>query len=165
MAITKAKKQDVIAKVAEALSGASSVVFVHFKGLSVGDTSAMRRSLTGEGIGYYVAKKTLLKRALTTAGYQGEIPTLPGEIALAWSTADATAAARGIYEAGKKHKGALSIVGGVFENAYLDAIGMTAIATIPPVPVLRGMFVNVINSPIQGFVIALQAIADKKASA
>ena len=73
-----------------------------------------------------------------------------------------TAAARGIFEAGKKHKESLSIVGGVFENAFLDAKSMVAIATIPPVPVLRGMFVNVINSPIQGFVIALNQIAEKK---
>jgi hypothetical protein len=41
---------------------------------------------------------------------------------------------------------------------------MTAIATIPPVPVLRGMFVNVINSPIQGLVIALDQIREKKAA-
>ena len=42
---------------------------------------------------------------------------------------------------------------------------MNAIATIPPVPVLRGMFVNVINSPIQGFVIALDQIREKKSAA
>ena len=49
-----------------------------------------------------------------------------------------------------------------------------ALATRPPEevefygydnPVLRGMFVNVINSPIQGLVIALDQIAQKKASA
>ncbi len=41
---------------------------------------------------------------------------------------------------------------------------MTAIATIPPVPVLRGMFVNVINSPIQGLVIALDKVREQKAA-
>jgi ribosomal protein L10 len=41
---------------------------------------------------------------------------------------------------------------------------MNAIALIPSVPVLRGMFVNVINSPIQGLVIALDKIAEKKAA-
>lgn len=163
MAITKAKKEDIVGKVADALSDAASVVFVHFKGLSVKDTSAMRKSLKDEGIGYYVAKKTLLKRALTEKGYEGEIPNLPGEIAIAWSNDDATAAARGIYEHGKKHKDALSIMGGVFESKYMDAAAMTAIATIPPVPVLRGMFVNVINSPIQGLVIALDKIREQKA--
>ena len=38
---------------------------------------------------------------------------------------------------------------------------MTVIASIPSMQVLRGMFVNVINSPIQGLVIALNAIAVK----
>lgn len=164
MAITKAKKEDIVAKVADALSNAASVVFVHFKGLSVTDTSAMRRELKKEGVGYFVAKKTLLRRALSEKGYEGTLPELPGEIAIAWTDADATAAARGIHEHGKKHKDALSIVGGVFENKYLDAAGMNAIATIPPVPVLRGMFVNVINSPIQGLVIALDKVREKKAA-
>lgn len=164
MAITKSKKIDIVETLSGALANAVSVVFVHFKGLSVADTSAMRKSLKAEGIGYYVAKKTLIKRVLAAKGFTGELPALPGEIALAWSNDDVTAAARGIFEAGKKHKEGLSIVGGVFENAFLDARSMVAIATIPPVPVLRGMFVNVINSPIQGFVIALNAIAEKKAA-
>jgi large subunit ribosomal protein L10 len=164
MAITKQKKQAIVGKVGDALENAVSVVFVHFKGLTVADTSAMRKALKGEGVGYYVAKKTLLRRVLADKGYTGSIPELPGEIAVAWSNTDVTSAARGIFEHGKKHKDALSIVGGVFEGMFLDAQAMTAIATIPPVPVLRGMFVNVINSPIQGFVIALDQIAQKKAA-
>lgn len=162
MAITKAKKQDIVAKAAEAIKDAVSVVFVRFNKITVADTTAMRKSLKSEGIGYYVAKKTLLKRALSDKGYEGTLPSLDGEVAIAWSTSDATAAARGIYEHGKKHEG-LQILGGVFEGKYLDAAGMKAIATIPPVPVLRGMFVNVINSPIQRMAIALGQVAAKKA--
>ena len=40
---------------------------------------------------------------------------------------------------------------------------MIEIASIPSLHVLRGMFVNAINSPIQGLVVALNGIADKKA--
>ena len=163
MAITKAKKQEIIANVDAALMDASSVVFARFNKLSVADTSAMRKAMKQEGIGYYVAKKTLMRLALAKKGYKGEIPELPGEIAMAWG-ADATAPARVVFEHGKKHKGAISIVGGVFEGAYADAAKMTAIATIPAMPVLRGMFVNVINSPIQSLAIALDAIAKKKAA-
>lgn len=163
MAITKAKKQEIIANVDAALKDASSVVFARFNKLSVADTSAMRKAMKQEGIGYYVAKKTLMRLALAKKGYTGELPELPGEIAMAWS-ADATAPARVVFEHGKKHKGAISIVGGVFEGAYADAAKMTAIATIPSMPVLRGMFVNVINSPIQSLAIALDAIAKKKAA-
>lgn len=151
-------------KIAGAVKDAASIVFVHFKGLSVADTSAMRKSLREGGVGYYVAKKTLIRRVLAEQGYEGTMPETPGEIAIAWSREDATQAARDVFEHGKKHKGALSIMGGIFEGKFTDAAGMTAIATIPPVPVLRGMFVNVINSPIQGLVIALDKIAEKKAA-
>jgi large subunit ribosomal protein L10 len=163
MAITKAKKQEVTEKIVESVKDAASIVFVHFKGLSVSDTSAMRKALRESGVGYYVAKKTLIRRALADK-FEGQVPELPGEIALAWSAEDPTAAAREVYEQGKKHKNALSIMGGVYDGRFTDAAGMNAIATIPPVPVLRGMFVNVINSPIQGLVIALDKIAEKKAA-
>ena len=162
MAITKDKKREIVAKLKDALSEASSVAFVGFTKLTVADSAALRKSLKGEGVRFFVAKKTLLKLALKEHSYAGEVPELPGEVAIAWTAEDATAPARGVHEFGKKLKGALSLLGGVFEGSYADAEKITAIATIPPVPVLRGMFVNVINSPIQGLVIALDKIREKK---
>lgn len=162
MAISKDKKRDIIAKLNDALQEASSVAFVGFSKFTVADVSKMRRELSKEGVRYFVAKKTLILRALKERGYTGDVPMLSGEVAIAWTAGDATAPARGVYEYGKKLKGILSLLGGVFEGAFRDAKGMTEIATIPPVPVLRGMFVNVINSPIQGLVIALDKIREKK---
>ncbi|MBI3572487.1 50S ribosomal protein L10 [Candidatus Kaiserbacteria bacterium] len=163
MAVTKAKKREIAAKLGDILSRASSLVFVRFNKLAVADAARVRRALKGESIGYVVAKKTLLRRALAEKGYIGELPDLPGEIALAWTTeGDATAPARGVYEHAKKLKGALVLVGGVFDNAYRDLASITAIAVIPPLPVLRGMFVNIINSPIQGLVVALSQVAEIK---
>ena len=162
MAITKAKKVEISSKLGDLIGKATSVVFVRFSKLSVAETSAMRKQLKQEGVGYYVAKKTLLRRAFEAQGYTGQAPDMPGEIAIAYSEGDSTAPARLVYTASKKYKDALAIVGGVFENAFADAGKMIAIATIPPLPVLRGMFVNVINSPRQGFVMALDQIAKQK---
>lgn len=162
MAISKDKKREILAKLKDAFKEASSIVFVGFSKLTVADASRLRKEFTKEGIRYFVAKKTLIRKALEEGGYTGEIPTLPGEIAVAWTSGDATAPARGVHEYGKKLKGVISLLGGVFEGSFLDAGKMTAIATIPPMIVLRGMFVNVINSPIQGLVIALDQISKKK---
>ncbi len=162
MAITKDKKRDILAKVEAALKDATSAVFVRFNKLNVRDTSLMRRALKKEGVGYYVAKKTLIRRALTSRGVEGTLPELPGEIALVWGNEDATAPARGVHEFAKKSKGALTIVGGIFEGIFADAAKMTMIATIPSTPVLRGMFANVINSPLQRFAIALNEVAKTK---
>jgi len=163
MAISQQKKRDIVAKLNDAFQEASSIAFVGFTKLTVKDSSKLRTELADKGVRLFVAKKTLIRRALTERGYQGDVPTLPGEVAVAWTTGDETTApARGVFDFGKKLKGALALLGGVFENAFLDAGEMTTIATIPPLPVLRGMFVNVINSPIQGLVVALDKIREKK---
>jgi len=162
MAISKDKKRAIVAKLADAFEEASSVAFVGFSRLTVADASKMRKELAQAGVRYFVAKKTLIKRSLADHGYEGEVPELPGEVAIAWTTSDVTAPSRGIYEYGKKLKGAITLLGGVFDGAFVDKEKMTAIATIPPLPVLRGMFVNIINSPIQGLVMALDQISKKK---
>lgn len=160
MAITKAKKQDILQKLEEVKNDSDSIVFVSFKGLPVSDTTAMRKELREKGVGYFVAKKTLMQRAFGSS-FTGEMPPLDGEIAVAYS-ADAIAPAQNIKNFAEKHKDSLAIVGGVFQGVFKSREEMTKIASIPPLDVLRGMFVNVINSPIQGLVIALNGVAEKK---
>ena len=162
MAISKDKKRAIVAKLTDAFKEASSVVFVGFTKLTVKDASAMRKTLKAADVRYYVAKKTLLRLALKERDYEGQAPDLPGEVAVAWTTSDVTAPARGVYDFGTKLKGALTLLGGVFEGAFVDAQEMIGIATIPPMPVLRGMFANIINSPRQRFVIALNEVAKIK---
>ena len=162
MAISKDKKRAIVAKLNDAFKESSAVTFVGFTKLTVADASKMRAELAEAGVRFFVAKKTLIRRALDEQNYTGSLPELPGEVAVAWTADDVTAPARGVYEFGRKLKGVLTLLGGVFEGAFVDAPQMVAIATIPPVPVLRGMFVNVINSPIQGLVIALDKIREKK---
>lgn len=163
MAISKQKKEQIIDKLGGALKSAKALVFVNFKNLSVGNTTEMRKSLKDEGVSYTVAKKTLTKRVLDDQNYEGEMPALEGELALAWSDSDLTAPARGVWNFGKKFPETLKILGGVFEGKYMNASEMQEIATIPGIPVLRGKFVNIINSPIQRVAIALNEIAKKKA--
>ena len=163
MAITKEKKEAIIAKLKDGLSSAQSAVFVKFHGLSVGDTTAMRKELRDNDVVYTVAKKTLIGRALDEAALKGDKPELEGEVALAYGD-DLLAPAREVYAFQKKHKDSVTILGGVFEGTYKSKEEMTDIAAIPAPEVLRGQFVNIINSPIQSFVIALNQIAETKTS-
>ena len=161
MALTKQKKEEVYAKVQSALDEANSVVFVHSKGLSVGDSQDMRSTFRENGVSYYVAKKTLINRALAEKTYEGEQPTFEGELALAWGD-DLIAPAREVHEFAKKAKDKVSILGGVFEGRYMSAEEMKEIASIPSQQTLYAQFVNIINSPIQGLVMSLSQIADSK---
>ena len=161
MAITKQKKAEVVEKLKEGFAKAKSLVFVNFKGLTVGNTTAMRQELKSKGISYTVAKKTLTSRALDEAKYEGDKPELPGELALAWGE-DEIAAIAQVYTFQKKYPENLKILGGVFQGRYVGMKEVNELALIPPMDVLRGKFVNIINSPIQRMAIALSEVAKKK---
>jgi large subunit ribosomal protein L10 len=163
MAITKAKKEDILVRLEAIKKESDSIVFVSFKGVTVKDVTTMRRAMREAGVGYFVAKKTLMKRAFGES-FTGNMPELEGEIAVAYST-DAIAPAQQVKEFALKFKDAVNIVGGVFQGVFKNKEEMREIASIPSLQVLRGMFVNVINSPIQGLVVGLKAIADKKEAA
>ncbi len=159
VAITKAKKQDILAKLEGIKKEAETLVFVSFKGVTVKETTAMRRALSEAGVGYFVAKKTLMKRVFT--GYEGEMPELEGEIAVAYSS-DAIAPAQNVKDFAKKYKDAIAIAGGVFQGAFRSKAEMTEIASIPSLQVLRGMFAQLINSPRQRFAVVLSKVAETK---
>ena len=161
MARTKDQKKEIIEKLTKIMAGAKSMVFVNIHGLKVSDATTMRRELTKNKVGFFVAKKSLTSLALDSKKYEGTAPALVGEFGLAYGE-DLIAPARGVHEFQKKFKDQVNIVGGVFESKYMTKEGMTTIAKIPPLNTLYGMFVNVINSPIQGLVVALDQISKKK---
>lgn len=161
MPITKSKKKEIFDKVDAIIKDSQSLVFTNVHGLTVSESTQMRKKLRASGVGFLVAKKTITKKALEKAGITGEMPTMLGELGVAFSK-DQIAPAREVYDFEKKFDKKLSIQGGVFEGRFMSKSEMTVIASIPPLIVLRGQFLNVINSPIQGLVIALDAIAKKK---
>ncbi len=163
MAITREKKESIVKEVTDAVKGASSAVFLSFKGLTVSETVAIRKALRNAGVKMKVAKKTLVRRALGDSGISGDMPDMPGELIFAYGD-DLVAPAREIHEFVKKDAEKLKIVGGVFEKRFMNASQMMDIALIPPLRTLHAQFVNVINAPIQGLVIAFSEIAKKKES-
>ena len=163
MPITKTKKVEIVSDLRKAIAEVSTITFVEFNKLSVANATELRRRLRDAGVGYMVAKKTLLKRALDEKGFKGEMPEMTGQSAIAFSS-DPLSPAREIYAFHNEHKDNITIVGGVYDGSYISKEAMIAIATIPPLPILRGQFVGVLISPIRSFVIALDQIAGSKAA-
>lgn len=161
MARTKVQKKEILDKLETIVKDAKSLVFVNFHGLNVGNTTQVRRKLKSEKVGFFVSKKSLTRKALENKNYTGTFPDLDGEVGVAYGS-DLIAPAREVYEFQKKYKGNIAILGGVFEGKFMSKEEMMTIALIPSQKTLQGMFVNVINSPIQGFVVALDQISQKK---
>ena len=117
MAITRNKKEEILEKLRD-ITDKESVVFVNFKGLPVAETTEMRAKLRDAGVSYFVAKKTLVKKAFGESKVEGDLPSLDGELAVAYSD-DPTAPAREVFDFHKGHKEQVYILGGIFENKYL----------------------------------------------
>lgn len=161
MAKTREQKKEMVSVISDISKLDGSVVFVNFSKLLVKDETTLRNKLRENGVSYKVVKKSLLKRGFGESSVLGEMPDLPGMMAIAYG-ADLIAPAREVYEFQKTHKDNISIVGGVFEGKYMTKEEMMSIATIPSTQVLYGQFVNLINTPIQQFVTALSKIAETK---
>lgn len=147
MAITKQKKREILEKLDKELRGAETLVFVNFHGLPVQETTTFRKKLRDVGVGYYVAKKTLVGRALLAMGIKGTQPQLEGELGLAWS-GDPVASAKGVYEFAKLHKEKIALLGGVYQGLYMSKEEITSLALIPSREALLGQFVGMLNESI-----------------
>ena len=150
MALSREQKESILTSLSSVIGDAATIVFIRFNGVSVGEIDTVRSCCAEEGIGYMVAKKTLIRRAFAAAGVSGEFPALEGEVALAYGT-DTLAPAQVIGKCASDLKDRLSIIGGVFEGSFASEEHMRSIAAIPPLKTLYAQFLMVLQSPTQQF--------------
>lgn len=161
VALKRSQKEEVVKELTHVFDNSKSVVFARFNKLTVEESNTMRRELQKKHVDFKVAKKTLTSLALQNSSLKSELHPIEGQIAVAYSD-DEIATAREIYAFQKKYNDKLFIEGGLFQGNLKNKAQMIEIAQIPDMQTLRGMFVNIINSPIQRIVIALNQIAQIK---
>lgn len=152
MAITKQQKEQIVKELAENLSEAKSVVFADFQGLKMPEIDELRSKCIEEGIGYTVAKKTLLNIALEKAGIKEvDAKEIEGSIATAFGFEDEVAPAKVLADFAKAHE-ALEIKGGILENDLAPAEEIIKLSKLPSKTELYAKVVGSINAPVSGFV-------------
>jgi len=167
------EKQQVVVELIERIKGSGAGVFVDYKGINVAEVTALRTELRKAGVEYSVIKNTLTRFALKEVGMSDLDDILNGTTALATSKDDLVAPAKVISEFIKKNK-KMQVKAGFVEGGTLDANGVMELASLPPkevliAKVLGGLnapisgLVTVLNGNIRGLVVALNAIAEKKA--
>ncbi|MDQ5930869.1 MAG: large subunit ribosomal protein, partial [Patescibacteria group bacterium] len=93
MAKTREQKKGVVSELETISKLDGSVVFVNFTKFLVKDETELRNKLRQNGVTYKVVKKSLLKKGFERSSVTGEIPELPGMMAIAYG-ADLIAPAR-----------------------------------------------------------------------
>jgi large subunit ribosomal protein L10 len=169
------QKREVVEGISDKMKAAKAMVFADYRGLTVEQDTQLRNALRKAGVDYKVVKNTLTRFAANENGLNGLDTYLNGPTAMASSDSDPVAPAKILSEYAKKYE-KLEIKVGVVEGKIIDSNGVKALAELPSrevlvARVLAGFnapitgFVNVLNGNLRGLVVALNAIAEKKAEA
>jgi len=172
MALTKTQKQKILEDLKEKIAKQKAIIFVDFSGLKVKDFSDLRKRLGKINSELKVAKKTLLALVFKEKGLKIDIEKLKGEIALIFGFQDKISPAKIGYQFSQEGKN-LKILGGFFENKFLEAEKVIELAQLPTKEELLARlvsniaapisnFINVLHGNIKGLILALNAISKLK---
>lgn len=149
---TREQKENIIENLAKKLAKFKSLVFIDYKGLTVKESSQIKKLCKKEKAEYIVAKKTLIQLAIKKAGLEDiDAKALQGNIALIVGFEDEIAPAKIAANFAKDHQ-SLKLLGGIMENKYINFDQVTALSKIPSKIELLSKLVGSINAPVSGFV-------------
>jgi large subunit ribosomal protein L10 len=151
MAKTKQQKELTLADLSERIAGAKSLVFANFQGLKVKESDELRALCREQNIGYLIAKKTLIAKALKEKGFAVDAKAFQGGVSVLFGKDDEVAPAQVAANFAKTHE-AMKLFGGVLEGAIIDSAKVTELAKLPGKKQLLGQLVGTLNAPISGFV-------------
>lgn len=126
--MANAKNTAAVAELKNRFEEANSVVLTEYRGLSVAQTTELRRAL-GADVQYSVAKNTMIKLAAKEAGVEGLDELLTGPTAVAFIKGEAVDAAKALKKFGKDNK-AFVVKGGYMDGNALSAAQVDAIAEL-----------------------------------
>jgi large subunit ribosomal protein L10 len=125
----KTEKVERVGDLKTRIEGSDALLLAEYRGLTVSDITALRRSLAEGGTRFSVVKNTLMKRAAADASV-GEIePLLEGPTAVAFVSGDPVAAAKRVVDAAKRFP-TLILKGGYMDGHVLSADEAKALADL-----------------------------------
>jgi large subunit ribosomal protein L10 len=168
-------KRATVAALKEDLSAAKATIVADYRGLTVADINAVRRTLRGEGIKYRVVKNRLAKIAAEEAGNTELAALLEGPSALAMGSGDEVALAKSFLDAIRPYR-TVAVRGAILGGHRVDAESVTRLATLPSREVLLGQLAggmvapiasmaSLFAAPLRNLGYALAQVAERKAQA
>ena len=129
MAISKAKKDTLVADLSALLADAKLTAFAKYQGLTVAELQDLRKNARDAGVKIKVVKNRLMKVAMNEIAVYKDTDTtgLTGQLLYAISDSDEVAPAKVLAEFAKTHT-ALELVGGfndsgkAFDKAEIDTL-------------------------------------------
>jgi len=155
-------------KIVEELTGKlryQAGVLVNYSGITVNEDTELRVRMRAANVDYSVVKNTLMRFAINKVGFEVLDELLNGPTSLAVSNDDPIAPARIVKEYADKLNDYFEIKGGFLDGKVLNVSEVNALASIPPLPILRAQLLGTMLAPIASLAVVLKAIAEKHGAA
>ncbi|HEX8988625.1 MAG TPA: 50S ribosomal protein L10 [Rhodocyclaceae bacterium] len=159
MGLNLEEKKAVVAEVSAKVAEAQAIVVAEYRGLEVGNVTALRAQARKEGVYLRVLKNTLVRRAVDGTPFEGLKGQMVGPLIYGISK-DPVAAAKVLHEFAKSND-KLVIKGGAMANYVMDANGVKALATMPSREELLSKLLGTMQAPIAQFVRTLNEVPTK----
>jgi large subunit ribosomal protein L10 len=146
LAISRKRKEELLAQYEEAVQKSRAVILTHYRGLSTPDQERLREIVRDANGGYSVIKLTLFKLALERGGYAVPEELLDGPVAAGFCYEEIPAMAKALRDFAKD-RDAVVVRGGIMGNRVLSATDVVSMADLPPLDVLRAQLIGLISAP------------------
>ncbi len=147
MAIRIEAKKQIVSEVNQAANSALSAVLADYRGVTVSDMTALRKTARENKVYLRVVRNTLLKQAVADTEFECIQEALVGPTILAFSQEDPGAAARVLKDFAKENKEfeikALSVGGKLLDAGQIDVL-----ATLPTHDQALSILMSVMLAPI-----------------
>ena len=146
MALSRQKKDQVLAQYQAWLEGSQAVVLVEYTGVTVKQLDAIRAKVRESGGEFHIVKNTLVRKVLQNKDMQVPQELLEKSTAMTFAFSDAAATAKALTEATKGME-AVKLKGGFLDKQVLSSAQVKALAELPPLPVVRSQLLGVLQAP------------------
>ncbi len=153
MAISRDKKNTLIAELTELFASSKCIVGAAYTGLSVANMQELRSLARENNVVIKVAKNRLVRVTLSDSDKFNKADTslLTGQLVYAFSSTDEAAPAQVIAKFSKSHPELKLVIGFDDSGTSLDTATVTALASLPTKDQLRGQLVSVLAAPLSQF--------------
>ena len=157
MAVTKARKQEQVAKLSAELKNVSNAVVATYTKMTVAQDYELRKALRGAGAKYQVVKNTLAELAGKGTKIEEGLTNLSGVTSIAYTTGDPVAMAKALTKYAKDAP-EFTFKVGVVEGRVISIKEIQALASMPSKEELYSKLLFLINAPAQRLVTVMNAV-------
>jgi len=151
LAISKEKKEKIVADLVEKFSRSQALIMTDYRGLKVEEMRTLRNRLREESCGYHVVKNSLVKLAMEKVGLSFEEALFAGPTAIGFCYEDVVAPAKALVNYAQETK-TLSIRGGLMGSRVISEGEMISLAQLPSRDELLAQMIAQLQAPLVGLV-------------